>query len=143
MAVRSVFRVAIPVLTEADSPREFVRGAWRHRDMIGYTSVGAGTCLVDVRLNCRPEVTLHRLRRLKPMEPADDRAGLVWLLADADFIENTGKQNPEQHERQHHKDNIAPGEAQDCSSETAMAGAPLEFDRDRRLGREHRDPIAA
>ena len=63
----------IPVLTEADSPRQFVRGAWRYHDLLGYTSVGAGTCLVDVRLNCRPEVTLHRLRRLKPMEPAQHK----------------------------------------------------------------------
>jgi uncharacterized protein len=53
----------IPVLTEADSPRRFARGAWRYHDMVGYTSVGTGTCLVDVRLNCPPEVTLHRLRR--------------------------------------------------------------------------------
>jgi predicted MPP superfamily phosphohydrolase len=30
--------------------------------MIGYTSVGAGTSIVDVRLNCPPEITLHRLR---------------------------------------------------------------------------------
>jgi predicted MPP superfamily phosphohydrolase len=29
--------------------------------MIGYTSVGAGTSIVDVRLNCAPEITLHRL----------------------------------------------------------------------------------
>jgi predicted MPP superfamily phosphohydrolase len=53
----------IPVLTEAASPRRFARGAWCSDKMIGYTSVGAGTCLVEVRLNCRPEVTLHRLRR--------------------------------------------------------------------------------
>jgi predicted MPP superfamily phosphohydrolase len=53
----------IPVLTEADCPRQFTRGAWRYHDMIGYTSVGAGTCIVEVRFNCRPEVTLHRLRR--------------------------------------------------------------------------------
>jgi len=53
----------IPLLTESKSPRPFAKGAWRYRDMIGYTSVGSGTCLVDVRLNCRPEVTLHRLRR--------------------------------------------------------------------------------
>lgn len=52
----------IPLLTEADSPRQLAKGPWRYHDMIGYTSVGAGTCLVDVRLNCRPEVTLHRLR---------------------------------------------------------------------------------
>jgi len=56
----------VALLTEAKSPRQFVRGAWRYRDMIGYTSVGAGTCIVDVRLNCRPEVTLHRLRRTEP-----------------------------------------------------------------------------
>jgi predicted MPP superfamily phosphohydrolase len=65
----------IPVLTEAESPRELARGAWRYRDLIGYTSVGAGTCLVDVRLNCRPEVTLHRLRRLKPIKRAHDEKG--------------------------------------------------------------------
>src|SRR5262245_11770667 len=55
-----------PILTEATSPRRFARGAWRYHEMIGYTSVGAGTCIVDVRLNCRPEVTLHRLRRIEP-----------------------------------------------------------------------------
>jgi predicted MPP superfamily phosphohydrolase len=53
----------IPLLTEAESPRRLARGAWRYHNMVGYTSVGAGTCLLDVRLNCRPEVTLHRLRR--------------------------------------------------------------------------------
>ncbi len=30
-------------------------------DMIGYTSVGAGSIVVPVRLNCPPEITLHRL----------------------------------------------------------------------------------
>jgi len=53
----------VPILTEADCPRAFVRGPWRYHEMIGYTSAGAGTCIVDVRLNCLPEVTLHRLRR--------------------------------------------------------------------------------
>jgi uncharacterized protein len=52
----------VPVLTDADSPRALARGAWRYHDMIGYTSAGTGTCIVDVRLNCPPEVTLHRLR---------------------------------------------------------------------------------
>ena len=52
-----------PVLTSADSPRALVRGSWRHNDMIGYTSAGSGASIVDVRLNCPPEVTLHRLRR--------------------------------------------------------------------------------
>lgn len=53
----------IPVMTETSAPRAFVRGAWRYRAMAGYTSVGCGSSLVDVRLNCLPEVTLHRLRR--------------------------------------------------------------------------------
>jgi uncharacterized protein len=53
----------IPIRTEAASPRRFVRGQWRHGKMMGYTSAGAGTCIVDARLNCPPEVTLHRLWR--------------------------------------------------------------------------------
>jgi hypothetical protein len=31
--------------------------------MQGYTSVGAGASIVEVRLNCPPEITLHTLRR--------------------------------------------------------------------------------
>lgn len=55
-----------PLLTDADSPRRLARGAWRYREMLGYTSKGAGTSMVDVRLNCPPEVTLHRLTRAIP-----------------------------------------------------------------------------
>jgi predicted MPP superfamily phosphohydrolase len=29
--------------------------------MVGYTSVGAGSSVVPVRLNNRPEITLHHL----------------------------------------------------------------------------------
>lgn len=53
----------VPILTDSDAPRALARGAWRHQDMLGYTSVGCGASIVDVRLNCPPEVTLHRLRR--------------------------------------------------------------------------------
>jgi len=53
----------VPVLTDSDIPRRLARGMWRYHDMAGYTSVGAGASIVDVRLNCPPEVTLHRLRR--------------------------------------------------------------------------------
>jgi predicted MPP superfamily phosphohydrolase len=53
----------VPVLTDSDSPRSIVRGPWNCHDMAGYTSVGAGSCIVDARINCQPEVTLHRLRR--------------------------------------------------------------------------------
>jgi hypothetical protein len=30
--------------------------------MAGYTSLGAGTSIVEVRFNCPPEITLHELR---------------------------------------------------------------------------------
>ena len=52
----------VPVLTDARSPRRFARGAWRYHAMAGYTATGSGTSLVDVRLNCPPEVTLHHLK---------------------------------------------------------------------------------
>jgi uncharacterized protein len=52
----------IPIKLEAVLPRSMGAGAWRHRDLVGYTSVGAGTSLLPVRLNCPPEITLHSLR---------------------------------------------------------------------------------
>ena len=53
----------MPILTDSDAPRAFARGPWRYHRMTGYTSVGCGVSIVDVRLNCPPEITLHRLRR--------------------------------------------------------------------------------
>lgn len=53
----------MPLKTYTRSPRRFARGAWQYHGMAGYTSTGSGTSLVDVRLNCPPEVTLHRLTR--------------------------------------------------------------------------------
>lgn len=52
----------VPITIDASCPRRLAAGAWRHGDMQGYTSAGAGSCIVPVRLNCPPEVTLHRLR---------------------------------------------------------------------------------
>jgi predicted MPP superfamily phosphohydrolase len=54
---------SIPIKLEAVLPRRMGAGAWHYRDMSGYTSVGAGSSVIAVRLNCPPEVTLHRLRR--------------------------------------------------------------------------------
>lgn len=51
----------LAVLVNADCPRRLCRGAWRFQHMQGYTSVGAGSCVVDVRFNCPPEITLHKL----------------------------------------------------------------------------------
>jgi predicted MPP superfamily phosphohydrolase len=52
----------IPLMTNADCPRRFCRGAWRYHAMQGYTSAGSGASVVGVRYNCPPEITLHHLR---------------------------------------------------------------------------------
>jgi uncharacterized protein len=52
----------IPVTLSSKLPRRLGAGAWRHRAMQGYTSVGAGTVAVPARFNCAPEITLHKLR---------------------------------------------------------------------------------
>jgi len=51
----------IPITLDSVLPRYMGSGPWKYRDMIGYTSVGAGTSVVPVRYNCPPEITLHRL----------------------------------------------------------------------------------
>jgi hypothetical protein len=53
---------SIPITLESALPRRMGAGPWRYNNMIGYTSVGAGSSVVPVRLNCPPEITLHRLR---------------------------------------------------------------------------------
>jgi predicted MPP superfamily phosphohydrolase len=54
---------SIPVMLDAVLPRRMGSGAWRYHNMSGYTSRGAGTSIVPVRLNCPPEITLHHLHR--------------------------------------------------------------------------------
>jgi hypothetical protein len=54
---------SIPIKLEAVLPRRMGAGSWQYHNMIGYTSVGAGSSVVAVRLNCPPEITVHRLRR--------------------------------------------------------------------------------
>ncbi len=54
---------SIPVTLDSVLPRRFGAGAWRYHNMIGYTSVGAGSSIVPVRFNCPPEITLHHLSR--------------------------------------------------------------------------------
>ena len=53
----------IPVTLDSDCPRSLGRGYWRMNGMQGYTSPGSGTSVVNVRLNCPPEVTIHTLTR--------------------------------------------------------------------------------
>jgi predicted MPP superfamily phosphohydrolase len=52
----------IPITLSSVLLRRMGAGAWKYRDMIGYTSVGAGSSIVPVRFNCPPEITLHHLQ---------------------------------------------------------------------------------
>ena len=52
----------IPIMLNSVLPRHMGAGAWTYRGMSGYTSVGAGSSKIAVRLNCPPEVTLHHLK---------------------------------------------------------------------------------
>ena len=51
----------IPLTLDSVLPRHMGSGAWKYNDMIGYTSVGAGSSVVPARFNCPPEITLHHL----------------------------------------------------------------------------------
>ena len=51
----------IPITLDSTLPRRLGAGRWKHNEMQGYTSVGAGSSVVPVRFNCLPEITLHRL----------------------------------------------------------------------------------
>ena len=53
---------AIPITLDSALPRRMGSGFWKYRDMVGYTSVGVGSSMVAVRLNCPPEITLHHLQ---------------------------------------------------------------------------------
>ena len=54
---------SVPITLESALPRRMGAGAWQYNKLTGYTSVGAGSSVVPVRLNCPPEITLHCLRR--------------------------------------------------------------------------------
>lgn len=51
----------VPITLNCVLPRYMGAGRWQYHGMTGYTSVGAGACIVPVRFNCHPEITLHHL----------------------------------------------------------------------------------
>lgn len=51
----------IPILTNANCPRRYVRGSWKYNKMSGHTSRGTGSSGLAVRFFCPPEITLHKL----------------------------------------------------------------------------------
>lgn len=50
-----------PLMTCLSTGKQFFKGLWRHRGMIGHTSTGCGTAKIPVRFNCRPEITVLTL----------------------------------------------------------------------------------
>ncbi|AHF03709.1 metallophosphoesterase [Marichromatium purpuratum 984] len=52
----------IPLIWDAHCPRRLAAGPWRYGALVGYTSTGAGTSVVNARLNCPPEITIHTLQ---------------------------------------------------------------------------------
>jgi predicted MPP superfamily phosphohydrolase len=53
---------SIPISLDSVLPRYMGSGPWKYGNMVGYTSAGAGSSIVAVRINCLPEITLHHLR---------------------------------------------------------------------------------
>jgi predicted MPP superfamily phosphohydrolase len=53
---------SIPITLQSKLPRRMGAGPWKYHELLGYTSVGVGSSIVAVRINCLPEVTLHHLR---------------------------------------------------------------------------------
>ena len=49
-----------PILN-ARCPRGYTRGLWKHGNTVGFTSSGAGCCMLPIRYNCPPEVTVFEL----------------------------------------------------------------------------------
>jgi predicted MPP superfamily phosphohydrolase len=47
------------LIKACDVPRRLLAGPWDFREMLGYTSVGTGSCGVPLRYFCPPEITLH------------------------------------------------------------------------------------
>jgi len=54
---------SVPITLDSVLPRRLGSGVWTYHGMTGYTSVGVGSSVVPIRLNCPPEITLHRLHR--------------------------------------------------------------------------------
>jgi predicted MPP superfamily phosphohydrolase len=51
----------IPVIGNARCSRSQISGRWRHGQMQGYTHNGTGASGLAVRINCPPEIVIHRL----------------------------------------------------------------------------------
>lgn len=90
----------IPITLDSVLPRSFGSGAWKYKDMAGYTSVGAGSSVVPVRFNCPPEVTLHHLRSMGQSRSS------IRPVPDFERIENARSDKFTGEEKRRHQKNI-------------------------------------
>jgi predicted MPP superfamily phosphohydrolase len=66
---------SVPFTLDSVLPRRMAAGPWKYGAMTGYTSVGVGSSIVPVRLNCLPEITLHHLKHAQsPHTPSNGAA---------------------------------------------------------------------
>lgn len=56
---------SVPVVTNATVPRHIISGLWKHQNLTGYTSTGAGSAQTPMRFFCQPEICLITLRKDK------------------------------------------------------------------------------
>lgn len=56
-----------PLMTCLDTGKQFFKGLWHYRGMIGHTSTGCSTVKIPIRFNCRPEVTVLTLKQPEPV----------------------------------------------------------------------------
>ena len=66
----------IPVIGNARCSRNKLSGRWRHGRMQGYTHRGTGASGLPVRINCPPDISLHRLVPLPGPVVAKSRGGI-------------------------------------------------------------------
>ena len=66
-----------PLITHADCPRKYVRGAWQYGKVKGYTSPGVGCSGVTARFLCPPELVLIEICQTQRL--FDETAGMQPL----------------------------------------------------------------
>jgi predicted MPP superfamily phosphohydrolase len=66
-----------PLITHANCPRKYVRGAWQYGKVKGYTSPGVGCSGVTVRFLCPPEIVLIEICQTQRLY--DEMAGMQHL----------------------------------------------------------------
>lgn len=68
----------VPLSTALRHHRGYASGLWRHADMIGYTSHGAGTAGIPFRMNCPGEVSVVTLARGPRSASVNQRLVDLW-----------------------------------------------------------------